>query len=174
MVCAVTMASAMASRPEPYAEWIAVDDLTGEKRDQVLSFRRSRVPSKSEVPFPRFPDARLLVGDTTPIATVKPRDRTPMLGLLLVSKADPTHVARWYEGKLPGYSRFEYMVEGKRKILFIQGLKSFDVDKDSHVLTSTPHVIVTEISSALRPLAVGYPTIIELSYRQWTKRARLE
>ena len=135
-------------------------------RDLVLGLRKSRVPDKAEVPFPKYPDARLLTGDTAPIATVVPSEPVSQTGILLVSRAGLLDVARWYEEMLPNYSRFEYTVDGRKKVLFLAGCKDFKYERDSALLTTKPHVIVSALAPALEALAVGYATMIEVVYDQ--------
>ncbi len=151
---------------ERYAEWSEDEGLTQPNRDILLGLRKSRAPDKAEVPFPKYPDAKLLVGDTTGLATVVASERLPQTGILLVSRANLVEVARWYEGRLPSYSRFDYTVDDRRKVLFIADCKDFKYERDSAVLSTKPHVVLSVMSPALKALAVGYETTIELAYEE--------
>lgn len=154
------------ARSEPYAEWSEDEGLSKANRDLVLGLRRSRMPDKAEVPFPKYPDARLLAGDMTPIATVVASERGSQTGMLLVSKASSVEVARWYEERLSDYSRFDYTVDDRRKVLFVADCRDFVYERDSAALSTKPHVIVSVMPPALEALAVGYRTMIELAYEQ--------
>ena len=151
---------------EPFADWTEMEGLSKANRDLVLGLRKSRVPDKIEVPFPKYSDAKLLSGDPKPIATIVASEPSPQTGVLLVSKASLVEVVRWYEERLPTYSRFEFAVDGSRHVLFISGCKDFDYQRDSAVLATKPHVIVSVLTPALKALAPGYETVIELKYEQ--------
>ena len=149
---------------EPYAEWVEDEGLSEAKREILLSFRKSRIPDRAEVPFPRYPDARVLLGDNTAIAPPVPTEWGSQIGVLLVSKDSLLDIARWYEERLSGYSRFDYAVDGRAKVLFIAGCKDFDYQRDSVVLTTKPHVIVAAMGPGVGSVLQGYATVIELAY----------
>jgi hypothetical protein len=151
---------------EPYADWSDDEGLTQPNKDRLLVARRSRVPDKREVPFPKFPESRLLVGDTSPFTTAPVEGRLPLMGILLVSESDVPDIAEWYRHQLPTYSELAFSTkEGRRMILYINGCRDFKSEQDC--IDSAPgraHVLITELTSTLQALAVKYKTLIEIVY----------
>lgn len=165
LLCLVGVLCAGIARGDPYAEWVDDAGLPEASREIVLSFRKSRMPDQAEVPFPKYPNAVALLGDTTVDAPLKTHDSAAQTGLLLISKDDLPAVAMWYEAQLLGYSRFDYEVDGRAKVVFVAGWKDFDYQRDSVALASTPHVIVAAIGLGVKTLVEEYSTVIELAYQ---------
>ena len=145
---------------KPYAEWYDVSHLSEASRNLALRLRTSKsfhVPERSEVPFPKYPDARLFSGNVT-------GGKSDFVGVELLSRAPLAEVLRWYKRMLPDYSVFDISDGARKRYLFLNNYKSFDYHRDSFLLATNPYVVVLEISKPLEPLTVGYQTMIEMSY----------
>lgn len=150
-----------AGESKPFAEWVETENLDEPTRKIALALRKHAIPLEEQVPIPKFPRSKLLSLVFNPSIL----DGQLENFMVLVSRDSLASIDAWYSENLVGYSRHDLLNDdGRRKIYFLKGHRSLNVQENYHDLAYTRHVIVSEILPGLRRLAPGYNTSIVVSY----------